>query len=155
MRASLKNHENHQIKLEEELQLIDRYLDIEKVRFGKNLRTELYFDDQAKKVSVPAFILQPLVENCFKHAFKNNENGVVSITGLIQKDMLQITITDNGSGLPGGFEIADQKGVGLKNVNDRIKRIYQEKGGLEITSNKLKGTSAIVSIPVYQHEISE
>lgn len=154
LRASLKNHENHQIKLEEELQLIDRYLDIEKVRFDKNLKTELYFDDQAKKVSVPAFILQPLVENCFKHAFKNNENGVVSITGLIQKDTLQITVTDNGSGLPGGFEIADQKGVGLKNVNDRIKRIYQEKGGLKITSNGPKGTSAIVSIPV-QHEHTE
>ena len=149
LRKLLQEQENF-IPLREELDFIDSYLDIESVRFGSGkLVVEKDIDREVLETFVPSMIVQPLVENAIKHGIsKRLEGGRITIRARRDEGRVIIEIEDNGTGLPqeprqGG----DGLGIGLTNVNERLKVIYGERCQLGLTKIPARGTLARLEIP--------
>jgi len=121
------------IALSEELKIIKAYLEIEALRLGDRLQTEIDIDDAALSTQIPILSIQPLVENAVKHGVApHSEPGRVCLRAKMRADgSLQIRIEDTGGGFPG---VSPGTGVGLDNVRQRLKLCYGEDVELEIES---------------------
>lgn len=148
LRKLLEEQESF-IPLKEELDFIDSYLDIESVRFGSGkLLVEKDIEPEALNTFVPSMIVQPLVENAVKHGIsKRIEGGRIVIRAQRQNGIAVIEIEDNGSGLPRDTPAEHGLGIGLTNVNERLKVIYGEQCQLRLTSIPNRGTLARLEIP--------
>jgi two-component system LytT family sensor kinase len=137
------------IPLREELEFIDSYLDIESVRFGSGkLVVQKEVEREALETFVPAMIVQPLVENAVKHGIsKRLEGGRIIIRAHSDNDRTIIEIEDNGTGLPQESQEEPGLGIGLTNVNERLRVIYGEKCQLRLTRIPGRGTLARIEIP--------
>ncbi len=152
LRATLKNQERNLISLQEEIGLIDKYLQIEKVRFGENLDVSYHLDESATDFPVPAFILQPLVENCFKHAFRSRQNGKLIIQSNLNQEGLQLSVADNGKG--SGNEQTSKSGsnIGIENVKQRLEKLYHKSASFLLKENDHGGMTAQLQIPRLTYE---
>ena len=151
LRKLLQDQQNF-IPLREELDFIDSYLDIESVRFGSGkLVVEKEVERAALETFVPAMIVQPLVENAIKHGIsKRLEGGRIVIRARRDDGRVVIEIEDNGTGLPQESQEGDKGdglGIGLTNVNERLRVIYGEQCQLALTRIPERGTLARLEIP--------
>src|SRR5712692_227259 len=140
---------DHFVTLREELESIDEYLDIEVVRFGPQLKVVKRISPDTLDVIVPSMILQPLVENSIKHgrARKMGE-GRITITTSRRDRHTIIEVHDDGLGMTEErLEQAFGDGIGLSNVNERLRTIYGANYHLRLTSVPGQGTCASVAIP--------
>lgn len=141
-RASLTN-------LKQETQLLSAYLDIQEIRLGERLKYQI--DNQIKQViSLPPFLLQPLVENAIQHGIEPSaKGGEIIICYQIKAQNLVIDISDSGIGLQ---ENGNSKGNGisLNNIKARLENLFAGEASLSITENHLGGVSSILSIPLTQ-----
>jgi two-component system LytT family sensor kinase len=141
---------DHFVTLREELESIDEYLDIEVVRFGPQLKVVKRIGPGTLDVIVPSMILQPLVENSIKHGLARKVGGgCITITTALQNGRAAIDVHDDGVGMGEerlGHALSD--GIGLSNVNERLRTIYGEGCQLRLKSLPGQGTSASVEIPV-------
>ncbi len=143
------------VTLKEELEHVESYLTLEKARFGPRLTIVKTIDEEALNVLIPTFTIQPLVENAVKHGLLAQETGgTVSITARRNGNSVDIVIADDGAGisrttlaqvLVSGF--GKGAGVGLSNVNERLKNIYGPKHALVIDSVEGQGTRVSLNIP--------
>ena len=148
LRKLTQEQENF-IPLREELEFIDSYLDIESVRFGSGkLVVQKEVERAALETFVPAMIVQPLVENAIKHGIsKRLEGGRIIIRARSDNGRAIIEIEDNGTGLPQESQEEPGLGIGLTNVNERLRVIYGEKCQLGLTRIPGRGTLARLEIP--------
>lgn len=145
------NTQRYMIDIQDEISHVKSYLDLEKARFEERLAIEFDVPEDIHR-EVPHFILQPLVENAVKHGAMTQAQGRVRILAEEQQQELYITVEDNGNGI--AQEIIDRLknnemkgcGLGLSNVEKRLKSIYGEAYGLRITSSR-QGTSIQMRIP--------
>jgi two-component system, LytTR family, sensor kinase len=138
------------VPLRDELEFIDAYLNIETVRFGPHmLRVVKEIDPSLLGTPVPTMLLQPLVENAIKHGIQGSlAGGTIRIRAERQDGHLLITIADDGVGMPEGRAAeALVRGIGVRNVNERLKVIYGPDHGLELTSRPGEGTEVRIAIP--------
>lgn len=140
--------------LADEIENIENYLEIEKARFGDNLEVTIDIPDVLLKTEIPLFIIQPLVENAFKHGlFPKCEKGKIVITGAFDSAFILLTISDNGVGIEKEKQkmlldnSCPSRAIGLKNVHQRLKHIFGNEYGLEIESEAGKGTNVYVRLP--------
>lgn len=138
--------------LGEEIKLIENYLDIEKARFEERLRVEIDVPKDLQKLRVPSLILQPLVENAIKHGISENKTGgTVKISAKLENTeteiFLKLSVFDTGSGKI-IKDFANSNGIGLQNINGRLKSYYGKKASLKFEINETKGTEAIIVFPV-------
>jgi two-component system LytT family sensor kinase len=149
MLRRLMRSTDHFVTLREELESIDEYLDIEVVRFGPQLRVDKQIAVQTLDVIVPSMILQPLVENSIKHGLANKVGGGrITIKTLVRDGHTIIEVHDDGQGMTEdqlGHALGD--GIGLSNVNERLRTIYGANYHLTLTSVPGQGTCATVAIP--------
>lgn len=150
-RASLTAKPHELIRLDEELDVMGSYLDIERTRFGERLTTDIDLPANLRSALVPPFLLQPLVENAAKHAVARSINPVtVAVTADEADGVLHLTVRDDGA-----CAQADERrgfGVGLSNVAARLKAIYGEEGVLE-AGRLERGFLASVRLPLrLEHE---
>ena len=140
---------DHFVTLREELESIDEYLDIESVRFGPQLTVEKHISADTLDVIVPSMILQPLVENSIKHGLSRKVGGGrITITTTSRAGRTVIEVHDDGLGMSEErLEHAFGGGIGLSNVNERLRTIYGANCQLRLTSEPDKGTLASVEIP--------
>lgn len=140
---------DHFVTLREELESIDEYLDIESVRFGPQLTVEKHISADTLDVIVPSMILQPLVENSIKHGLSRKVGGGrITIITSIHAGHTIIEVHDDGLGMTEErLEQAFGGGIGLSNVNERLRTIYGANYQLKLTSVPGKGTRASVEIP--------
>ena len=145
----LLRSQDHFVPLREELASIDEYLDIEVIRFGPQLRVEKDIDPQALDVLVPSMILQPLVENSIKHGLSRKVGGGrVLIRVRRSASAASIDVDDDGVGMdPRRLEEALDAGIGLSNVNERLRVIYGAQCRLRLRSEPGAGTSVSMEIP--------
>ncbi len=124
-------------------------MDIESVRFGSGkLIVQKEVEREALETFVPAMIVQPLVENAVKHGIsKRLEGGRIIIRAHSDNDRTIIEIEDNGTGLPEESQEEPGLGIGLTNVNERLRVIYGEKCQLRLTKIPGRGTLARLEIP--------
>jgi two-component system LytT family sensor kinase len=140
---------DHFVTLREELASIDEYLDIEVVRFGSQLTVEKDISPDTLDVIVPSMILQPLVENSIKHGLANKVGpGRITIRSSMRDGHAIIEVDDDGLGMTEErLDHAFGDGIGLSNVNERLRTIYGANCQLKLRSVPGRGTSARVEIP--------
>jgi len=145
---------NHFVSLREEVEALQEYLDIETIRFGPQLRVAMDLDDEALDVPVPSMILQPLVENCIKHGLSRKVGGgTITVQAKPLADGALIEVSDDGLGMSEErLETALSDGIGLSNVNERLRVIYGARSALRITSQLGRGTRIALEIPVIDDE---
>jgi len=147
-RYALSASDREFVTLRDELNFIDSYLEIEKARFGDRLKVSRDVSPEILDIPIPSLILQPLVENSIKHGFAENGEARMGITGYVDGNSVKLEIKDEGKGIPEEIrEGVYTNGTGLRNVNERLQKIYGEDYGLEIKENSPRGTIAIVTIP--------
>jgi len=140
---------DHFVTLREELESIDEYLDIEVVRFGPQLEVIKHISPETLDVVVPSMILQPLIENSIKHGLARKVGGGrITIESTLKDGHAVIEVHDDGLGMSEErLEQAFGGGIGLNNVNERLRTIYGANYQLKLTSVPGRGTSARVEIP--------
>ena len=136
------------VPLEEELSFVDDYLAIEQARFGERLRITREVALEALDVPVPSLILQPLVENAVRHGRAADGSVDLTIRVRLHGDEVLIAITDRGPGLNRGVWEQGGSGLGLRNVDERLRKTYGEGYGLEVMANEPRGAVVIVRIPI-------
>ena len=149
LRRLLRSQE-HFVTLREELEAIDEYLDIEVVRFGPKLRIEKAIDPDSLDVVVPSMLLQPLIENSIKHGLSPKiGEGRITIRSVRQNGHAIIDIIDNGVGVSPSHvdRVKTGSGIGLRNVNERLRVIYGANYQLQLDSVPGEGTCARIIIP--------
>ncbi len=156
LRYTLANEPTAQVTLEQEIETLKLYLEIEKMRFEERLRTQFDIDSAASKTRLPSLLLQPLVENAIKYAVTPHEEGAdISVEARLVGDRVQITVSDTGGGLSESANSASSStGVGLANTRDRLNQAYADDHRFEVRSPAGGGFSVLIDIP-YQTEIPQ
>ncbi len=148
LRRLLRSQE-HFVTLREELEAIDEYLDIEAMRFGPRLQIEKQIDPATLDVVMPSMLLQPIVENSIKHGLEPKlGEGRITIRSSRKGAHAIIDIIDTGVGV-GSRDVSVIKGsgIGLRNVNERLRVIYGSNYQLQLDSVPGEGTCARIIIP--------
>jgi two-component system, LytTR family, sensor kinase len=136
------------VTLSEELALVDEYLAVEQVRIGDRLRVVRRIDPAVMQARVPGLVLQPIVENAIKHAFARRlDASRLEIAASRDGDTLRIVVSDDGPGIPPGWELATHCGRGLKNVIERLDALYRNAWSLTVKTGDAGGTVVDVGIP--------
>jgi two-component system LytT family sensor kinase len=140
---------DHFVTLREELESIDEYLDIEVVRFGPQLKVDKQIAPRTLDVIVPSMLLQPLVENSIKHGLARKVGGGrITIKALVRDGHTIIEVHDDGLGMSEErLREALGDGIGLSNVNERLRTIYGANYHLKLRSVPGEGTCASIEIP--------
>jgi len=141
LRYSLSHDKNERTSLEDEIDNLNRYLDIEKVRFGKRLNFSSKIKEGCLRVEIPNMILQPLIENSIKHGVYNSSDEVlVELKCKMDEDYVYIEISNDYD--PEAVKKKGQ-GIGLSNIRKRLQLIYQRRDLLEIFAEKLTFTAKL------------
>lgn len=147
LRASLEEHDD-EVPLARELELLDLYLTIEKVRMGRRLQVEVQVERGLDATLVPPLLLQPLAENAVRHGLEpRSAGGKVSISASRDGHTLLLIVADNGIGLspaPSG-----RRGIGLQNTAERIRQLYGEAARFEITAPAERGVRVSLALPFH------
>lgn len=164
-RYNICTDNNELVALEEEINLIDNYISLQKIRFGDSINVFFNIQEDVKEYKVPRFILQPIVENVFHHGY-NIRRGkcCIEVSTAVTSNILTIRVQDDGIGIPAkrlrelleymnnnskqNLNDWHHKSIGLKNVNVRIKLAYGNEYGVSITSKVDMGTLVTVSLPL-------
>jgi two-component system LytT family sensor kinase len=148
LRRLLRSQE-HFVTLREELEAIDEYLDIESIRFGPKLHIEKSIDPDSLDVVMPSMLLQPLIENSIKHGLAPKiGEGRITIRSSRQNGHAIIDVIDNGVGVSSDHATRVKTGgIGLRNVNERLRVIYGANYQLQLDSVPGEGTCARIVIP--------
>lgn len=153
-----------EITVGQEMELVARYLQIQKMRFSKRLNYEICVEETIKKAKIPKLILQPFVENAIVHGFENvSTECFLKVSGKLVNETLWFEIQDTGIGMrqdqidalweeePARYAKQRIGRYAIKNIRERLKLKYQDDFSLEIKSNIGKGTTVILIIP-YEEE---
>jgi two-component system LytT family sensor kinase len=140
---------DHFVTLREELEAIDEYLHIEVIRFGPQLNVDKQIHPETLDVIVPSLILQPLVENSIKHGLSPKVGGGrITIKSALRDGHAVIEVVDDGLGMTEErLAHALGGGIGLSNVNERLRTIYGAHYQLKLKSVPGAGTSVSIEIP--------
>ena len=154
LRRILEQSDESLSTLAEEIEFVERYVEIEKVRFGDRLRFEVETVPECLDCRVPSLILQPLVENSIKHAVAPSQGPVtVRVRCRRQSGALILTVEDDGPGFSSQRPSTSDGGVGLENIRQRLRLIYGEEATLSVESGP--GTSIEVSLTIPLDEGSD
>jgi two-component sensor histidine kinase len=148
LRLTLANIGRHEVRLAQELDFVRAYLEIERVRFGERLATEIAVAPEALDALVPALFLQPLVENCVKHGLAPpRKNGVITISAQRIDDRLILVVSDDGCGLPPVQ--ARREGVGIANSRKRLDQLYPHNHAFRLEPRVPAGVTVTADIPFH------
>jgi two-component system, sensor histidine kinase YesM len=149
------------ITIEEELNVVKNYVVIQKYRFEDRLDFHLQVDLDIVGFYIPKLTLQPLVENAIHYALEPKIDPCkISIYSIVDKETIKLIVEDDGPGMESTFieklkkgEVKTRgQGVGLSNINDRIKLSYGERYGINIESEPNNGTKVIIVLPFNKGE---
>ena len=159
LRYSIKKGEDS-VSLEEDIEQIEKYLYIQKARFGDRLSYELFIDSSTRNCQILKFLIQPLVENSIIHGIEAKRgNGIVKISSTLLDNCLHILVEDNGIGMSeeqldkilieDTAHVVDRRNtkLGVNNVNRRIMKYYGDNYGLKVSSKINNGTKIVIVLP--------
>jgi sensor histidine kinase YesM len=181
LRHTLINEASGKVTVEQEVDALRLYLDIERMRFEDRLRTDFRIDEDAREACLPSLLLQPLVENAIKYAVSPQEEGAqISLSARLVGPRLRITVSDTGPGLPNpvnqaqagnapltgerqdvlagaisGGSGSGSTGVGLANIRDRLAQAYGDDHRFEIRTPREGGFIVEIEIPNEQADSGE
>jgi signal transduction histidine kinase len=146
LKATLARTMPQKVPLSQELEIVENYLAIERVRFADRLQVDIRIDQGALSGLVPSFLLQPIVENAIRHGIAHCEDQGV-IETVIRRDggSLHLRIRDTGPGVPAITH--NGNGIGLKNTRERLHHFYQDRFEMKAAAMEAGGFEVAISIP--------
>ncbi|HVZ49432.1 MAG TPA: histidine kinase, partial [Gemmatimonadaceae bacterium] len=146
LRLSLEHSDRAELPLRNELEILDAYIAVERVRFGTNLAVTKDIAPEALDVLVPRWILQPLAENAIKHGAAYTRGAArIDLSARVTDGMLEVAVGDDGPHPPGPTV---REGVGLRNTRTRLETLYGHVASLALHRREQGGTEAVLRIPV-------
>ena len=161
------SQKNELVTIEDELDYVDSYLNIQKIRFGNRFTYRFDLNPLLLQMRMPMFVLQPIVENSIYHGLLDgrSENGFILIRIFQEDGHIVITVYDNGRGVPrnqipdviaaGGSGQDRFMGIALKNIDTRLKLVFGDEYGLSISSEEGEWTEVRIRIPVVGEDSHE
>jgi len=147
LRAALDSSDTQEVTLRQELEFLERYLDIEHTRFGDRLTVKLQIAPEVWDARVPNLILQPLVENAIRHGIEPcSRPGRIELHARLEEGRLTLEVGDNGAGLQ-NLEMTEE-GVGLSNTRARLRHLYGDDHRFELHQGPNGGLIARLTIPL-------
>jgi sensor histidine kinase YesM len=141
-----------EVPLQQELEFLRRYLEIQQTRFADRLRVIVDVPADTLDIRVPNQVLQPLVENAIHHGVDARRgDGLVEIRARAEGDMLRLEVRDDGPGLKTTLGAAPKpagSGIGLSNTRARLHELYGSKSALELADYPAGGTLVSLLIPL-------
>ena len=145
LRFSLESHRTQEVTLKEEIDFLEKYLEIQQTLMRERLRVRLNVEPETLDASVPNMLLQPLVENAIKHGISPRpEGGNIEVYARRLDGKLFVEITDDGLGM---HEQPDGNGVGLVNTRERLKHLYGHAQAFNLSSFPGRGVTIRISLP--------
>jgi signal transduction histidine kinase len=147
LRMTLHKSGIQEVSLKEELEVLGKYVEIERTRFGNRLTVDMKVQPETLDAQVPSLVLQPLVENAIRHGVAPNPRpGWIAVHAERDNRELVLQVLDNGDGLPPDRLMALNRGVGLDNTRARLAHLYRDR--FEFTfSNVERGFCVTIRIP--------
>lgn len=149
------------ITVKQEIENIKNYVFINQVRHGNRIQVNYYFSPDSLSYRIPKLIIQPFIENAFFHGFNNKQTGHIRILIARKDHYLLCEVIDDGDGMviDQDHQLLQQKtkrklfhGIGVKNVHERLRLLYGEEYGVEISSELGEGTSVKIRLPLIKYE---
>ena len=148
-RASEDSH-RAQVTLREEVEYLQRYIDIQKVRFGDRLRVSVDIPDELLATQVPNLLLQPLVENAIKHGVsKRLSGGEIRVAGMCRDGALRLTVYNDGPWAQEDLAVAPHR-IGLGNLRTRLQILHGDRSELLLLPAEAGGVEVIVTLPLQE-----
>ncbi|MEW6731907.1 MAG: histidine kinase [Acidobacteriota bacterium] len=148
LRVALANAATHEVALRQELDFLEKYLEIEQTRYQDRLKVRLEIDPEALEAQVPHLILQPLVENAIRYGVaRRSSGGLVEVRAARENGTLHLQVRDNGPGLDESAASQFSQGVGLSNIRARLRHLYGEAGSLELHNVAEGGLEVTTKVP--------
>jgi hypothetical protein len=137
LRYTLDQDPMKKVTVAREIDALNLYLDIEKMRFGSRLELNYEIEDGALDMLVPSLLLQPLIENAVKYAVSPRESGGrIDVTARVEGTELRLAVIDDGPGMVDPSRLANGRGVGIRNTRERLQVLYGDKGKVTVTNNE-------------------
>lgn len=164
LRSTISKSDEY-ISVEEEIENLKNYMYINEIRYGEKIKTEFFISiNEPDQLMIPKMILQPFIENAFFHGFPEGQNGEIFVCVREKTEKLIVEIIDNGVGMDERQvnELENGKssrksehftGIGINNIRDRLKLIYENQYELKIKSSLGEGTTVTVVLPIQHKEI--
>lgn len=147
LRMSLDNTGVAEVTLQQEVEFLGQYLEIQKVRFSDRLNVRFEIAPEARQARIPNLLLQPLVENAILHGIAaKTEAGHVEIRARTSGDQLHLEVRDDGPGLANG-NVRAKEGVGLSNTRERLTKLYGPHAQLSLQTQPGLGVSVQITLP--------
>jgi two-component system, LytTR family, sensor kinase len=147
LRYTLDQDPMKKVTVAQEMDALNLYLNIEKMRFGDRLRLEYAIDAAASMMLMPSLLLQPLIENAIKYAVSPREQGgKIRIGAHVTGGMLQLEVADDGPGMIDATRVANGRGVGIRNTRERLQVLYEERGRVSVTNTE-PGLRVALTLP--------
>jgi len=148
LRRALEDSNRSQVTLEEEVEYLQRYLDLQKVRFGERLQVNLDIPAELKRAQVPNLLLQPLVENAIKHGIaRRAAGGTVRVAAAYTGGKLNLSIYNDGPDFPADVK-ATRAGVGISNLRTRLRILHGNESELTLNHTPAGAVEVVVSLPL-------
>ncbi len=148
LRRALREMDGQEVPLREELEFLDRYIEIEQVRFRERLEVVRDIEAESLEAMVPPLLLHPLVENAIRHGLARKvEGGRLGISAGREDDRLELRIWDDGPGPGDGRDAAPGSGIGLTNTRARLEQLYGARHRFELRRGARGGVEVAVCLP--------
>jgi signal transduction histidine kinase len=156
LRLSLENDGAQEVLLQEELDFLKRYLEIQQVRFGERLIVRFDVAPETMEARVPNLMLQPLVENAIRHGIAPfAAPGEIQIQARRENGLLCLRVADNGQGLPAAKRSGEPDGIGLTNTRARLRQLYGDAHRFDLRDGAEGGAVAEIRIPFQSGEATQ
>jgi sensor histidine kinase YesM len=144
LRLTLQSSSGLEVTLEEELRFLSSYLEIERIRFRNRLEVEMQIDPETLPIKVPNLILQPIIENAIRHGIAHIHSGRIAVHSSKNDHRLLLQVVNDGP------ELSDKplNGIGLSNVQERLRRLYDGQYDFRISNRAEGGVSVELAIPI-------
>ena len=144
LRATLAVTREARTTLGREFEMMKTFLSILQIRMGNRLQVDINLPNDLKDMTMPPMLLQPLIENAIKHGLEPKvEGGNITLQAERAGDQMRICVIDTGM----GFASNPSNGIGLKNVRERIEKLYGNAGSVLIEDNRPSGTRVVLTVP--------
>jgi len=150
LRRATEDSHRSQVTLAEEVEYLQRYVDIQKVRFGERLQVSVDIPAELLDAQVPNLLLQPLVENAIKHGVaKRVVGGNVRVTGTRQDRSVLLSVYNDGPSFPNDWQ-TNAPGVGLANLRTRLQILHGDASELQVRRAGADGVEVVVTLPLQE-----
>ena len=150
LRAAVEGRRQHTTTLAEETAFVKRYIELQRLRFSDRLDVRYAISPESERCAVPAFLLQPVVENAFRHGFARRSGSCrLELAASVDGSQLHVSVRDDGAGLPVDFNLIEHAGTGLGNARLRLQRLYDGAAQIRLEQADGGGTIAHIRLPVH------